>query len=114
MKDYQGPSAMVAFVRAGKEFGEATIKISAEGPILWASGEFLKELEEGGGGWDIGDHEVPDPPGAGLFILEGFIEVGVGEDPDVNFEGQWRRLSHWEILLMRYGNPIWHASAEEA
>lgn len=107
-----GPSAMIAFVRIGKELGEATIKVGAEGPILWATGCFLKELEEGCGGWEISDHELPDPPGAGLFAFEGFIEVTVGDDPDVVWEGSWRRLAHWEMLRMRFGQPAWIEKAE--
>ena len=103
---------MIAFVRIGPTMVEATIEISAEGPILWAEGEFLKELTDGCGGWEIGDHELPDPPGAGLFAFEGWIEVGHCEDSDVEWKGDWRRLTHWEMCRMRFGKPAWLESHE--
>lgn len=98
---------MVAFVRKGTEHGEATIKVGAEGPILWATGDFLRELQDGAGGWDLGDHEIEEPTETGLLCFEGFIEVGFGEDPDVEWRGAWRRLNHWEMLRMRFGKTPW-------
>ena len=102
-----GPSAFLAFVRSSKETGDSRIKIGAEGHILWATGEFLRELNEHGS-WQIADHEI-EPPGnlVGLLVYEGFIEVGYGEDPDVEWRGSWRQLSHWELLRVRFGKPPW-------
>ena len=108
----EGPSAIIAFVRIGKQLGEQDIKVSAEGPILWAEGEFLRELQEGCGGWDIADHELPDPPGAGLWAFEGWIEVGHGPDAEVEWQGDWRRLTHWEMCRLRFGKPAWTTDPE--
>jgi hypothetical protein len=95
----EGPSEMLAFVRPGLDSGH----------ILSASGEFLTELRDGAGGWDIADHNMPTPREHGLLLFDGWIEVGHGDSPDVSWVGEWRRLTHWEMARVRFGlSPSGH------
>lgn len=103
--EHSGPSSMLVFVRSSKETGGQPIKAGPKGPILWADGDFLKELQEGCGDWDISDRNVPAPENGqrGLLMFVGWIEVSVGDDPDVHWEGWWRQLSMWELAKLRFG-----------
>jgi hypothetical protein len=93
------PSVLVAFVRES----DGRHGVFDEGPILEANGDFLRELRDSAGGWDIGDHNMPALDGPGLWMLCGWIETGPGPDPDVEFVGSWERLSHWSMCRMRCG-----------
>lgn len=107
MDEYKGPSSLLAFVRSSQETGDQRIKVGTEGPILWADGKFLEELQNGCGGWDLGDHEIPAPEGdlCGLLMFEGWLETTPGDDSDVNWEGWWRQLTMWELAQLRHGQP---------
>lgn len=89
------PSILVAYIRDSLD----------SGPILEASSDFLKELHEGGGGWDIGDYNMPMPQHPGIQVLEGWLEYTGGEEPDVHFTGNWRQLTHWEMSRFRHAMP---------
>jgi hypothetical protein len=89
------PSVLVAFVHSSR----------AAGPILMASGAFLREIREGAGGVDISDYNMPPPDHVGLLVFEGWIEHRAQDDGDALFEGWWRQLTHWELSRMRFGMP---------
>jgi hypothetical protein len=101
--DGQGPDILLAFVGHGLDTG----------PILSATGEFQRELERHGA-QDIGDHNMPMPNAMGLLLFEGWIEIGPGDDPEVNWTGEWRRLTHWEMVRVRCGKSPWAEPTERA
>lgn len=76
-----------------------------EGPILaWEEG-FDAEIATGGR--LLEDHVFDHTKALGLSLFEGYVEVGTGPDPDVHFRGQWRQLTHWEMLQVRSGGAPW-------
>lgn len=89
------PGRLIAFARASLD----------QGPILLAEEPFDEEIRQAG--WDISDHELPKPPESGLWLFEGWIEVGPDIDPDIFFVGDWRRLTHWEMCRLRSGMVPW-------
>ena len=99
---YSGPSRLLAFAKGTPP---------SWGPILLADGEFSEEVAVGGP--DISDHEMPRPAEPGLQVFEGWVEVGPGEDPDVEIVGEWRRLDHFELCRLRYGLWPWPERVDE-
>ncbi len=73
----------------------------SHGQILEATGDFLVEAIEHS--WIMDDHEMMMPVVPGIQIFEGWVEVGVGEDPDIRWFGSWRLLTHWEMCRVRHG-----------
>ncbi len=88
-----GPSEALVFVNDDLK----------SGPILIANPQF--RLEVTSSGCDISEHSIPEPKEPGLQIFEGWVEVGSGDDPDVYWVGDWRRLTHWEMCRVRHGMP---------
>jgi len=78
-----------------------------EGPVLWASDNFNRELEMGG--FDLESHDFPpsDFGTCGLLVFEGWMEYGPGPEPDVYFRGDWRRLTFSEMIRLRCGQDPW-------
>lgn len=56
----------------------------------------------------LDDHDVRAvAPRTGLLVFEGMIEHSLGPDPDVYWSGEWRPLTHWELLQVGCGqNPF--------
>lgn len=90
-----GPSRLVAYVREDLD----------EGPILLAEQAFAEEISMAGS--DISDHDFPPPEAPGLWLFEGWLQIGPEPDPDVAIVGEWRRLDHWEMCRMRHGMSPW-------
>ena len=88
---------ILAFVRATGD----------EGPIL-AVMPNTGVADEVGQAGDICDHEFAVPDARGLLLWSGWVEVGIGPDPDVIMVGEWRRLTHWELCRVRYGLAPWY------
>lgn len=96
-----GPSRLIVFATGNQD----------QGPILLAEGCFTEEVAVAGS--DISDHELPRPDGPGLWVFEGWVNIGPGTDPDVFLDGEWRRLTHWEMCRMRHGMAPWDEQSSE-
>lgn len=96
-----GPDRLIAFVNDDLQGGR----------ILLAEGVFFEEVSRHS--WEMEDHLIPKAPHKGLMVLEGWIEVGPGDDPDVTFVGDWRQLTHMEMCRMRFGQSPWNGKATE-
>ena len=105
MADFE-PGRMVVFIRDWKEPTD-NIDRGPDGPILYVEGEMLKrEVAEHSD--ELGDHIFEKRTELrGLLIFEGWVEVGMGEDPDVTLVGEWRKLDHWEMCKVREGLAPW-------
>lgn len=90
-----GPDRVVAFVQSEWD----------ESQILYAEGVFADEVNAVSR--CLGDHTVPTPERLGLQVFEGWLEVGTGDDPDVEWCGGWRMLTHWEMCRVRFGLAPW-------
>ena len=100
MPSTEGPSALLAYVRDETAHGPV-------GLILEVTGAFADEVSNGG--LDLEDHGLPHVgPARGLLVFEGWIDVGVGPEPDVHWQGGWRALDHWELCQLRFGRPLFH------
>ncbi len=82
-------------------------ELHREGWILDATGALLEECRHNSFGLE--DHNTPrvGRPAYGLAIFEGFLHVDRSEDPDVYWKGEWRPLTHWELVRVRSGQPPW-------
>lgn len=87
----------------------AFLRDEATGPVLETSGPFTEEVRMAG--YDIDDHTVPPTDMRGLAVFEGWVEVGHGEDPDVEWSGGWRMLTQWELVKLRHGEHLWPTEA---
>lgn len=93
------PGRMLAFVR------NTGVNL-LEGWVLYWEPPFEGEVSDSR---YLEDHDFPQTPehGEGLFLFEGYVHVTPGPEPDVEFEGAWRRLTHWEMLQVQAGFPPW-------
>lgn len=76
-----------------------------QGLIIMADGAFVEEVVNSG--HFIEDHDMAVPQFSGLGIYEGFVHVTDGQDPDVVLEGEWRRLTHFEMCRLAFGRTPW-------
>lgn len=98
------PGRLLAFIENLEVSPPSTI----EGHILYWEPPFNDEVAES---HHLEDHNFPPSLLDGLVIFEGTVEVTpLGPDPDVEFHGVWRRLTHWEMMLVRDGVPPWSRS----
>jgi len=79
-----------------------------EGLILGSSGGFAVEIKEIGSDY-LSDYETPTPTARGLLVLEGWVHVCHGPEPEVEFVGEWRMATHWELIRLREGIYPWDA-----
>lgn len=90
------PLRLLAFVRPELD----------QGPILAAEGDWANMLREVGS-WDIGDYSMRMPDRPGLHIFEGWTKLMPDDPSDMQWEGEWRQLTHWEMCRLRFGMVPW-------
>lgn len=98
MRDGYGETGrLLAFVRDAA-------KKPIEGWILYWEPPFKDEVSDS---VHLEDHDFPNSNLEGLLLFEGYVYVTPGPEPDVEFHGAWRQLTHWEMLLVQQGLAPW-------